>query len=70
MMDAFELFGLLINDRVVKTPVAVASMAGIVDAEYVLERSSISGSHLSADTLLMKRPWRPRRVSRPGGIAQ
>ncbi|MDP3565276.1 MAG: methanogenesis marker 9 domain-containing protein [Methanoregula sp.] len=38
MMDAFERFGLLINDRVVRTPVGIASMAGMVDAAYVLER--------------------------------
>ncbi len=44
MMDAFERFGLLINDRVVKTPVAVASMAGIVDADYVLERKDHIGA--------------------------
>ncbi len=43
MMDAFERFGLLINDRVVKTPVALASMAGIVDAAYVLERKEHVG---------------------------
>jgi len=38
MMDAFERFGLLINDRIIRTPVAIASMAGWVDAAYVLER--------------------------------
>jgi TIM-barrel protein len=43
MMDAFERFGLLINDRVVRTPVALASMAGIVDAAYVLERKANAG---------------------------
>lgn len=43
MMDAFERFGLLINDRVVRTPVALASMAGIVDAAYVLERAENTG---------------------------
>jgi TIM-barrel protein len=43
MMDAFERFGLIINDRVVKTPVAIASMAGIVDARYVLERKDHIG---------------------------
>jgi len=43
-MDAFERFGLLINDRVVRTPVAIASMAGIVDASYVLERSAHIGA--------------------------
>ncbi len=43
MMDAFERFGLLINDHIVRTPVAIASMAGIVDAEYVLKRASHIG---------------------------
>lgn len=43
MMDAFDRFGLIINDRVVKTPVAIASMAGIVDAAYVLERADHVG---------------------------
>jgi tRNA-dihydrouridine synthase B len=44
MMDAFERFGLLINDRIVRTPVAVASMAGIVDADYVLNRTEHIGA--------------------------
>jgi len=43
MMDAFDRFGLLINDRVVRTPVAIASMAGIVDADYVLGRADHIG---------------------------
>ena len=43
MMDAFERFGLLIDDHVVKTPVALASMAGITDAAYVLERADSTG---------------------------
>ncbi len=43
MMDAFERFRLLINDRIVRTPVAIASMAGIVDAEYVLKRADHIG---------------------------
>jgi len=43
MMDAFDRFGLLINDRVVRTPVAIASMAGIVDAAYLLERADHIG---------------------------
>jgi tRNA-dihydrouridine synthase B len=43
MMDAFERFGLLINDRVVRTPIAIASMAGIVDAPYALERADHIG---------------------------
>lgn len=43
MMDAFERFGLVINDHVVRTPVAIASMAGIVDADYVLTRKDHVG---------------------------
>jgi tRNA-dihydrouridine synthase B len=43
MMDAFERFGLLINDRVVRTPVGIASMAGIVDASYAIERTAHIG---------------------------
>ena len=43
MMNAFERFGLLINDRVVRTPVGIASMAGVVDAGYVLERAAHIG---------------------------
>ena len=44
MMEAFERFGLLINDRIVRTPVAIASMAGIVDAAYVLKRAEHIGA--------------------------
>ncbi|MEI8330927.1 MAG: methanogenesis marker 9 domain-containing protein [Methanomicrobiales archaeon] len=43
MMNAFERFGLLINDHTVRTPVGIASMAGIVDAAYVIERSEHIG---------------------------
>jgi len=43
MMHAFERFGILINDRVVRTPVGIASMAGIVDAAYVLARADHIG---------------------------
>ncbi|HVP94069.1 MAG TPA: methanogenesis marker 9 domain-containing protein [Methanoregulaceae archaeon] len=35
MMEHFERFGLMINDQIVRTPVAIASMAGVVDAAYV-----------------------------------
>ncbi len=44
MMDAFERFGLLINNRIVRTPVAIASMAGWVDSAYVLERADHIGA--------------------------
>jgi tRNA-dihydrouridine synthase B len=61
MMDAFERFGLLINDRVVKTPIALASMAGVVDAAYVLERADnvglafMGGYSIDAKTLAASR---------------
>src|SRR5690606_7283168 len=44
MMEAYDRFELLINDRIVKTPIAIASMAGIVDAAYVLERAAHIGA--------------------------
>ena len=43
MMDAFERFGLIINNHVVRTPVVIASMAGIVDGRYVLARKDHAG---------------------------
>jgi TIM-barrel protein len=61
MMHAFERFGLLINDRVVRTPVGIASMAGIVDARYVLERAGhigfafIGGYSIDAPTMAAAR---------------
>ncbi len=57
MMDAFERFGLLVNDRVVRTPIAIASMAGIVDAAYALVRKEhiglafIGGYSIDAKTM-------------------
>jgi tRNA-dihydrouridine synthase B len=44
MMEHFERFGLLLNNRVVRTPVAIASMAGIVDGNYVLSRAAHIGA--------------------------
>lgn len=43
MMHAFERFGILINDRIARTPVGIASMAGIVDAPFVLARAGHIG---------------------------
>ncbi|MDD1673954.1 MAG: methanogenesis marker 9 domain-containing protein [Methanomicrobiales archaeon] len=43
MMAAYERFGLLLNDQVVRTPIAIASMAGTVDAKYVLARAAHVG---------------------------
>jgi tRNA-dihydrouridine synthase B len=44
MVDPYDRFELMLNDEVVKTPVALASMAGIVDAGYVLERAEYVGA--------------------------
>ena len=61
MMNAFERFGLLINDRIVRTPVGIASMAGIVDAPYVLDRAGnigfafIGGYSIDAPTMAAAR---------------
>ncbi|MEG3056267.1 MAG: methanogenesis marker 9 domain-containing protein [Methanoculleus sp.] len=43
MMKAYDRFELRINGQIVKTPVAVASMAGVVDAAYILERAAHIG---------------------------
>jgi tRNA-dihydrouridine synthase B len=42
--EPYERFELAINDTVVRTPVAIASMAGVVDARYVLERAEHIGA--------------------------
>jgi tRNA-dihydrouridine synthase B len=44
MMESFDRFGLIMNDRIIRTPIALASMAGIVDADYVLARASHIGA--------------------------
>jgi len=43
MMDPYDRYELIVNGRTVKTPIAIASMAGIVDAEYVLARKENIG---------------------------
>lgn len=42
--EYFERFGIVLNDRVVRTPVAIASMAGWVDGEYVVARKDHVGA--------------------------
>jgi tRNA-dihydrouridine synthase B len=42
-MDPYDRYELIVNDRTVKTPIAIASMAGIVDADYVLARKEYIG---------------------------
>ena len=44
MMEAYKRFELLMNQQIVRTPIALASMAGIVDAAYVLERAGHIGA--------------------------
>jgi tRNA-dihydrouridine synthase B len=44
MIDPYDRFEILLNNQVVKTPIAIASMAGIVDARYVLERAEYVGA--------------------------
>jgi tRNA-dihydrouridine synthase B len=44
MTDAYERFELILNNQVVKTPIAIASMAGWVDADYVLGRADHIGA--------------------------
>lgn len=56
-MRSFERYGLLLNNRVIKTPVAISAMAGMVDANYALERSAhiglafLGGYSIDAPTL-------------------
>ncbi|NYT06921.1 MAG: methanogenesis marker 9 domain-containing protein [Methanomicrobiales archaeon] len=42
--EHFRRFGIVLNNRVVRTPVAIASMAGWVDAEYVAARKAHVGA--------------------------
>lgn len=43
MTDSYDLYELEINGRTVNTPIALASMAGITDADYVLARKDNCG---------------------------
>lgn len=43
MMDPYDRYELIVNGRTVKTPIAIASMAGIVDADYALARKEYIG---------------------------
>lgn len=57
MIEWYERCGLILNGQVVKTPVVIASMAGITDAEYVLARKEhigvafIGGYSIDAETM-------------------
>ncbi|MDD1660748.1 MAG: methanogenesis marker 9 domain-containing protein, partial [Methanomicrobiales archaeon] len=61
MTGAYERFELLLNDRVVKTPIAISAMAGWVDAAYVEARKEhvgaafIGGYSVDAPTLQASR---------------
>jgi len=43
-MRSYERYGLLLNNQVVKTPLAVSAMAGIVNADYALSRTAHIGA--------------------------
>ncbi|WAI01163.1 methanogenesis marker 9 domain-containing protein [Methanogenium organophilum] len=43
IMDPYDRYELMVNGTVVQTPIALASMAGVVDAEYALARSENAG---------------------------
>lgn len=43
-MRSYERYSLLLNDQVVKTPLAISAMAGMVDAEYALARADHIGA--------------------------
>ncbi|QYZ78656.1 methanogenesis marker 9 domain-containing protein [Methanofollis formosanus] len=57
MIEWYERCGLILNGQVVKTPVVIASMAGITDAAYVLARKEhigaafIGGYSIDAETM-------------------
>lgn len=43
-MRNYERYGLVLNNQVVKTPIAISAMGGIVDAEYALARAPHIGA--------------------------
>jgi len=43
IMDAYDRYELMVNGTVVNTPIVLASMAGVVDAEYALTRQDNAG---------------------------
>lgn len=43
IMDPYDRYELMVNGMVVQTPIVLASMAGVVDAEYALARSKDAG---------------------------
>ena len=73
MMDPYDRYELIVNGRTVKTPIAIASMAGIVDADYVLARKDhigiafIGGYSIDEATInasaLMEEEGRPEFIS-------
>jgi len=43
IMDPYDRYELMVNGTVVKTPIVLASMAGVVDADYALARMENAG---------------------------
>jgi tRNA-dihydrouridine synthase B len=67
MMESFERFGLIINDTVVRTPIALASMAGIVDADYALARAPHIGAAFIGGYSIDKKTMEAARDIAAGG---
>ena len=65
--EYFRRFGIILNRKVVKTPLAIASMAGIVDATYVLEREAHVGAAFIGGYSIDERRSLPAMRSRQKG---
>ncbi len=61
MTESYERFGLVVNNIILKSPILVASMAGIVDAGYLLGREAhigggfIGGYSIQPETMAASR---------------
>jgi tRNA-dihydrouridine synthase B len=67
MMESFKRFGLMINDKIVRTPIALAAMAGIVDAGYVLARAPHIGAAFIGGYSIDERTMAAARTITAGG---
>ncbi|MCQ8893152.1 MAG: methanogenesis marker 9 domain-containing protein [Methanolinea sp.] len=66
-MRSFERYNLLLNGQVVRTPIALSAMAGIVDADYALSRSSHVGVAFLGGYSIDKPTMEASRVLEAGG---
>jgi tRNA-dihydrouridine synthase B len=67
MTDDYDRFELALNDQVVKTPVAIASMAGKVDAEYILQRAGHVGAGFIGGYSIDERTMEASRIMAEAG---